>query len=109
MFANVKFIEVQGLSRTSSSCAESDFAQSADFAHHIGCVVVGDDINLVACFVSLAQLQLWSEFATKQITRYGFDDSLHIVGGMISKTELHARCFPLCGKMGRECSEFLEK
>ena len=67
------------MSRTSSSSAESNFAQSSDFAHNIGRVVVGDDVNLVACFVGFAQLQLGSEFAEKQITRYGFDDGLHIV------------------------------
>ena len=77
VLAGVELIEVERKSCASPGSAEGDFAQAPDFAHHVGGVVMGDDVNLVAGLVGLAQFEFGSEFGFEQSPTDGSDDFLH--------------------------------
>ena len=75
--AGVEFVEIYSFSGSPAGCTKGDFAQTSDFAHHVRCVVVGDDIDLVAGLVGLAEFALGRQLLQQQVTRYRCYDFFH--------------------------------
>ena len=76
----VELVDVDLLARAAPGLAESDFAQASYLAHHVGCVVCRDHINLVVALVGHSQLPLGCQLALEQLLAHWFDDWLfHLV------------------------------
>ena len=78
VLARVKLIQVNGLACATSGCAESNFAQAANFAHHVGGLLVSEDVNFVVALVGGAQATFGCELGFQQLAVDGSDDLFHI-------------------------------
>ena len=63
VLTGVELVDVDLHARTSASLSEGDFAQTTNFAHHVGCLVGCDDIDFVVALVGHAELSLACEFS----------------------------------------------
>src|SRR5574344_1358726 len=61
-FANIKFIDVDCLSCTTSGMTESQFPQTSNFLHHIGCIVAINDVNIIVNGICFSYKSFFSKF-----------------------------------------------
>ena len=74
----VILIQVQRHARTASCLTEGNLAQTANFTHHLGRILPGDDIYLVVALVGKTQALVFGEFALQYLYRYGVYDLFHV-------------------------------
>lgn len=77
MFASVEFVKVECQSCAATGCPESYFAQAANFAYHVGGLLIGYDVDVVVAFVGGTQAAFGSQFGFQQFATDGLYDFFH--------------------------------
>ena len=65
----VELVDIHALARSASCRTECYLAQTPDLTHHIGRIVGGDDIDVIAALVGAAQLLVRCQLGEKYLAR----------------------------------------
>ena len=78
MFHSVIFIYIHRQPRSSTGSTKSDFTQTTDFPHYIGCILISNNINLIITFIRHSQAFVFRQLRLQQLFAYRFNNLFHI-------------------------------